>query len=140
MVKCKFFSGDAMNTSSRMMQSGEQQKIHTSKVTADLLPREFKVSERGRIEVKGKGRMTTCWVQDRAGRSPPIKNQVVQLYSCNARGKNYLVSSRSWLNTRQGWRRRLRIIQGPMMQIQKRIPIPGMMQTITKAEQEVNAL
>ena len=71
-----------MNTSSRMMSSGEEQRIHTSKVTADLLPREFQVCERGQIEVKGKGRMTTCWVQDRAGRSPPNKDQVLPwLYS-----------------------------------------------------------
>ena len=79
LVKGNFFSGDAMNTSSRMMSSGEEQRIHTSKVTADLLPGEFQVCERGQIEVKGKGRMTTCWVQDRAGRSPPNKDQVLWL-------------------------------------------------------------
>ena len=65
-----------MNTSSRMMSFGEEQKIHISKVTADLLPKEFKMSERGQIEVKGKGQMTTCWVEDRAGRALPIKDQV----------------------------------------------------------------
>ena len=69
-----------MNTSSRMMSSGQEQRIHASRVTAGLLPPgEVQVCERGQIEVKGKGRMTTCWVQDRAGRSPPVKDQV--LYS-----------------------------------------------------------
>ena len=65
-----------MNTSSRMMSFGEEQKIHVSKVTGDLLPKDFKVAERGQIEVKGKGVMTTCWVEDRVGRSTPVKDEV----------------------------------------------------------------
>ena len=65
-----------MNTSSRMMSFGEEQKIHISKAAADLLPKDFKVTERGQIEVKGKGPMTTCWVEDRAGRAMPIKEEV----------------------------------------------------------------
>ena len=65
-----------MNTSSRMMSFGEEQKIHVSKVTGDLLPKDFKVNERGQIEVKGKGPMTTCWVEDRVGRSTLIKEEV----------------------------------------------------------------
>ena len=65
-----------MNTSSRMMSFGEEQKIHVSKVTGDLLPKDFKVNERGQIEVKGKGPMTTCWVEDRVGRSALVKDEV----------------------------------------------------------------
>lgn len=65
-----------MNTSSRMMSFGEEQKIHVSKVTGDLLPKDFKVTERGQIEVKGKGVMTTCWVEDRVGRPTPVKDEV----------------------------------------------------------------
>ena len=65
-----------MNTSSRMMSFGEEQKIHVSKTTGDLLPKDFKVSERGQIEVKGKGAMTTCWVEDRVGRAMPVKDEV----------------------------------------------------------------
>ena len=65
-----------MNTSSRMMSFGEEQKIHVSKTTGDLLPKDFKVTERGQIEVKGKGAMTTCWVEDRVGRASPIKDEV----------------------------------------------------------------
>ena len=65
-----------MNTSSRMMSFGEEQKIHVSKATADLLPKDFKVTERGQIEVKGKGAMTTCWVDDRVGRAMLIKEEV----------------------------------------------------------------
>ena len=65
-----------MNTSSRMMSFGEEQKIHVSKTTGDLLPKDFKVSERGLIEVKGKGAMTTCWVEDRVGRAMPVKDEV----------------------------------------------------------------
>ena len=65
-----------MNTSSRMMSFGEEQRIHVSKATGDLLPKDFKVEERGQIEVKGKGAMTTCWVEDRVGRAATVKDEV----------------------------------------------------------------
>ena len=69
-----------MNTSSRMMSFGEEQRIHVSKATADLLPKDFKVTERGEIEVKGKGSMTTCWVDDRVGRAVLIKEEVSTIH------------------------------------------------------------
>ena len=99
-----------MNTSSRMMSFGEEQKIHVSKVTGDLLPKDFKVTERGQIEVKGKGAMTTCWVEDRVGRSAPVKDEVGPGITVDfhfSRNK-YCLLSRSWLSIRPRSRGRIR--------------------------------
>jgi hypothetical protein len=38
-------------------------KIHISKDTADLLQDTFTIIERGNIEIKGKGIMTTFWLE-----------------------------------------------------------------------------
>ena len=88
-----------MNTSSRMMSFGEEQKIHISKyvklsliinynnvcfvtqhyfprATADLLPSAYEKEERGKIEVKGKGEMTTFWLTNKSGRTAPLKEEV----------------------------------------------------------------
>jgi hypothetical protein len=42
----------------------------------DLLPTAFEKEERGKIEVKGKGEMTTYWIKEKAGRTPPTKDEV----------------------------------------------------------------
>ena len=68
--------GDAMNTSSRMMSFGDAQMIHVSDATKNLLPASFTTKERGKIEVKGKGEMTTFWVESKSGRGSPSKDQV----------------------------------------------------------------
>ena len=48
----------------RMESNGEALKIHMSSSTAELLTtfHTFQVEERGQLEVKGKGRMTTFWL------------------------------------------------------------------------------
>jgi guanylate cyclase 2F len=56
--------GDTVNTASRMESNGIAGKIHCSAATATLLKNGGKhyLSERGAIEVKGKGTMNTFWL------------------------------------------------------------------------------
>lgn len=57
--------GDTVNTASRMESNGEALKIHMSGSTAALLEtfQTFHIQERGELEVKGKGKMRTYWLQ-----------------------------------------------------------------------------
>ncbi|KAJ6634645.1 Soluble guanylate cyclase 88E [Pseudolycoriella hygida] len=72
--------GDSVNTASRMESTSTAMKIHISQTTRDLLGENYKLAERGEIEVKGKGTMKTYWLEDREYRSklimPAIKQQV----------------------------------------------------------------
>jgi len=68
--------GDAMNTSSRMMSFGQEQMVHVSGAVKDLLPPAYSVKERGKVTVKGKGEMLTFWVESKANRIPPTKDEV----------------------------------------------------------------
>merc|ERR1719334_2180428 len=68
--------GDAMNTSSRMMSFGQEQCVHVSGAVKELLPPAYTVKERGKVTVKGKGEMITFWVESKANRIPPSKEEV----------------------------------------------------------------
>jgi class 3 adenylate cyclase/DNA-binding NarL/FixJ family response regulator len=56
--------GDTVNTASRMESNGQPGLIHCSEKTATKLIEsgKYRVSTRGEIEVKGKGKMTTYWL------------------------------------------------------------------------------
>lgn len=56
--------GDTVNTASRMESNGEPLKIHISQSTKTILDkfRTFDVTERGLVEMKGKGKMRTFWL------------------------------------------------------------------------------
>lgn len=56
--------GDTVNTASRMESNGEPLKIHISENTKTILDkfRTFDVTERGLVEMKGKGKMRTYWL------------------------------------------------------------------------------
>ena len=41
-----------------------------------LLPPSYTVKERGKVTVKGKGEMITFWVESKANRIPPAKDEV----------------------------------------------------------------
>ena len=55
--------GDAVNTASRMESHGEPGKIQITQTTYDLIKDEFVCQPRGAIEVKGKGKMNTWFVE-----------------------------------------------------------------------------
>ncbi|XP_018319990.1 soluble guanylate cyclase 88E isoform X2 [Agrilus planipennis] len=62
--------GDSVNTASRMESTSEAMKIHISQSTKELLPECYRVTERGEVQVKGKGTMKTYWLQQREARTP----------------------------------------------------------------------
>ncbi|TMS34694.1 hypothetical protein L596_002231 [Steinernema carpocapsae] len=65
--------GDTVNTASRMESTGEALKIHVSDSVHDTLvskldnEQKFRLTERGMMEVKGKGKMLTYWLLGRDG-------------------------------------------------------------------------
>jgi CheY-like chemotaxis protein len=56
--------GDTVNTASRMESNGEAGKIHCSSAVSDILNAtgKYVMTERGAIPIKGKGIMTTHWL------------------------------------------------------------------------------
>ena len=66
MVKKKFLYdlwGDAVNVASRMEHLGEPGRIHVTESVAQALDGDrYILTERGQIEVKGKGVMKTYWL------------------------------------------------------------------------------
>lgn len=56
--------GDTVNTASRMESNGEPLKIHISHSTKTILDTfgTFDITDRGLVEMKGKGRMHTYWL------------------------------------------------------------------------------
>ncbi len=54
--------GDTVNIASRMEMQGEPGRIQMTAATRDRLPERFQFEERGTIDVKGCGPMTTYWL------------------------------------------------------------------------------
>lgn len=63
--------GDAVNVASRMESQGVPGKIQLTAATRDLLGDGFWCEERGQIEVKGRGLMTTYFLIDRQEHGAP---------------------------------------------------------------------
>jgi len=68
--------GDTVNTASRMESSSKANHIHCSKATAKLLHKQCKEVElksRGKIHIKGKGKMQTFWVYSQFDDEPDME-------------------------------------------------------------------
>lgn len=63
--------GDAVNTASRMESHGVPGKIHVTERVHDLLQESYAFESRGLIEVKGKGKMRTFFLIERAAATQP---------------------------------------------------------------------
>ena len=85
--------GDSVNTASRMESTSSAMKIHISQTTRNFLPNNYKVAERGEIEVKGKGSMKTYWLEFRENRAalshPAIQASIENLSPIRAIEFNY---------------------------------------------------
>ncbi|MCS6813599.1 MAG: PAS domain S-box protein [Cyanobacteria bacterium] len=57
--------GDTVNVASRMESQGEASRIQVTQAVYDRLHKRYKLEERGQIDVKGKGVMTTYWLLGR---------------------------------------------------------------------------
>ncbi|MCC7438463.1 MAG: guanylate cyclase, partial [Armatimonadetes bacterium] len=55
--------GDAVNTAARMESHGEAGKVHVSEEFRNAVGEAFSVVERGEMEVKGKGKMLTYFLE-----------------------------------------------------------------------------
>lgn len=86
--------GDTVNTASRMESNGEPLKIHLSESTKNILDKvgSFDITERGLVEMKGKGKMRTYWlngehkptVNDAQPSSPPDPKDPVSIVKANS--------------------------------------------------------
>jgi class 3 adenylate cyclase len=54
--------GDTVNTASRMESHGVPGRIHVSEAVRDRLGADFDFEERGRVNIKGKGEMSTAFL------------------------------------------------------------------------------
>ena len=54
--------GDTVNTASRMESNGVKGRIHVSDATAALLPAKYLIRRQDKVHAKGKGEMTTYFV------------------------------------------------------------------------------
>lgn len=57
--------GDTVNMASRMESLGQPGAVQVSDPTYQLLKEKYEFEQRGQIEVKGKGRMTTYFLKGR---------------------------------------------------------------------------
>lgn len=63
--------GDVVNTAARMESHGETGRIHVTSAVAEVLSdRGYSLDARGSIEVKGKGPMSTYWLEPAASDRP----------------------------------------------------------------------
>lgn len=73
--------GDTVNTASRMESNGEPLKIHISQSTKTILDKfgTFDVTERGLVEMKGKGKMHTYWLNGEQNSESYTKPSMVNI-------------------------------------------------------------
>lgn len=76
--------GDSVNTASRMESTSIAMKVHISESTKVLIGPNYKILERGEIDVKGKGTMKTYWLEERENRLPLQLTSGLQLHPMSA--------------------------------------------------------
>ncbi len=71
--------GDTVNTASRHESTGEAGKIHCSSEFAQMLQHTgmFILSERGEVEMKGKGRRMTYWLDSASERNNDVSESTL---------------------------------------------------------------
>jgi len=72
--------GDTVNTASRMESTGQPGKIHVSSATKAILDKfgTFQMEQRGDVELKGKGTVTTYWLNSTTeGEARPPTPQIL---------------------------------------------------------------
>lgn len=72
--------GDSVNTASRMESNSTKMRIHCSESTAKLLKEQapqLRVRKRGKLDIKGKGKMTTYWVS-RGGKNSDKLPEIIE--------------------------------------------------------------
>lgn len=72
--------GDTVNTASRMESTSIAMKVHISESTKVLIGPNYKIIERGEIDVKGKGTMGTYWLEERENRLPLQLTAALQIH------------------------------------------------------------
>ncbi|KAI8045755.1 hypothetical protein M5D96_001942 [Drosophila gunungcola] len=72
--------GDTVNTASRMESTSIAMKVHISESTKILIGPNYKILERGEIDVKGKGTMGTYWLEERENRLPLQLTATLQVH------------------------------------------------------------
>lgn len=102
--------GDSVNTASRMESTSESMKIHISQSTKDLIGLNYKLTERGEIDVKGKGTMKTYWLEDRDNRSK--LNQITPIFT---NPKITVIPNVMRQNSSQDRRRSISVFTKPMI-------------------------
>ena len=55
--------GDTVNTASRMESTGEPGRVQVSEAFAQLVANRYTLDARGEVDIKGKGSMTTFWLE-----------------------------------------------------------------------------
>ncbi len=65
--------GDAVNVASRMESSGLPNKIQVTETTYERLKEQYLFAKRGQVEVKGRGEMTTYWLEKSRGSDIPLR-------------------------------------------------------------------
>lgn len=61
--------GDCVNTASRMESHGEPMRVHCSQATAEKIQLDFDLESRGTLDIKGKGQMTTYFINGETAHS-----------------------------------------------------------------------
>jgi PAS domain S-box-containing protein len=69
--------GDTVNTASRMESHGEPDQIQVTEATYHRIKHAYTLTERGKVNVKGKGEMNTYWLTGKAPGTAPCISSVL---------------------------------------------------------------